>query len=645
MSSFRSTLAALWFRLASLAILAILFAYAVFLSKNRIQGWTFYLSTSEVLFEVLVRLVFAALVAMALAAVLTAFLAPFLLFFRHSREQIIGWITKIAVVAVIFLDSRYALTMLLKGSGRGVRFIATAFTAHFLFFAVALVLPSLRRRLLSSLDDFLGDKMARRMALGVVITAVAVVVVEFVAGRFGPTVKAAQVAQRPKSNIVLISFDALSAEEMSLYGYKRPTTPNIDAFAKKATVFSNFYAGSTFTTPCIGVMLTGAYPSENGVYGLAGQVPRSHADKSLPEVMRSAGYATGGFLTNPWAYYLSKSLVGGFEVLPEPVFHPGGMRYLWALTKPLHQDSGMGSRIAEYFDLEGQWDSWQGHEESPSFRMRPSATFAEARQVLNQLPDGFFLWVHVIAPHHPYLPDPADQGLLIPETEVQSFKEEPWPLWKPHYDLDLQPKVDRRRLAYDEFIMSTDRAFGDFVSDLEKSGRLHNTTVIVSADHGESFEGGVYQHQTPHLTRPVIHIPLIVKTPGQQSARTVTYPGDQTALAPTILDLAGQKKPEWMQGESLAPWLNSETKPQGPGLAFTQYLEKNSVFRPLHHGTLGVIDDQYEYVFYLDTGKGELRPLKEAQAWNVDRSAEEPARTKALHAALHARFPAIVPAR
>jgi arylsulfatase A-like enzyme len=61
--------------------------------------------------------------------------------------------------------------------------------------------------------------------------------------------------------------------------------------------------------------------------------------------------------------------------------------------------------------------------------------------------------------------------------------------------------------------MSTDRAFGDFVSDLEKSGRLHNTTVIVSADHGESFEGGVYQHQTPHLTRPVIHIPLIVKTP------------------------------------------------------------------------------------------------------------------------------------
>jgi len=56
-------------------------------------------------------------------------------------------------------------------------------------------------------------------------------------------------------------------------------------------------------------------------------------------------------------------------------------------------------------------------------------------------------------------------------------------------------------------------------------------------------------------------------------------------------------------------------------------------------------DDRYEYVFYLDTEKGELRPLNEAQAWNVDRSAEEPARAEALRAALHARFPEIVPAK
>ena len=104
--------------------------------------------------------------------------------------------------------------------------------------------------------------------------------------------------------------------------------------------------------------------------------------------------------------------------------------------------------------------------------------------------------------------------------------------------------MDRHRLAYDEYILSTDRAFGSFIAELDKSGRLRDTTVVVSADHGESFEGGIYQHQTSYLTRPVIHIPLIIKTPGQQTGRTVALTADQTSLAPTILDIAGQPKPD-----------------------------------------------------------------------------------------------------
>ena len=99
-------------------------------------------------------------------------------------------------------------------------------------------------------------------------------------------------------------------------------------------------------------------------------------------------------------------------------------------------------------------------------------------------------------------------------------------------------------------MLSSDRAFGEFMSDLENSGKMSNTTVVVSADHGESFEGGVYQHQTPYLTRPVIHIPLIIRTPGQRDGRTVAVTADQTSLAPTILDLAGQPRRDWMRGQS-----------------------------------------------------------------------------------------------
>jgi hypothetical protein len=90
------------------------------------------------------------------------------------------------------------------------------------------------------------------------------------------------------------------------------------------------------------------------------------------------------------------------------------------------------------------------------------------------------------------------------------------------------------------------------------------------------------------------------------------------------------------------PWLNPDGQGEGEGLAFTQYFERNSVFKPLHHGSLGVIDGQYQYVYYLDTQKGELRPLNEAQVWNLDRSSENPARAVALRSALHTRFPDLV---
>jgi len=91
---------------------------------------------------------------------------------------------------------------------------------------------------------------------------------------------------RPKSNILLITFDALTAEDMSAFGYKLPTTPNIDAFAAEASVFTNFYSASTFTTPCIATMLTGLYPSQTHVHQLQGRL--NDAEKSLPHILRAA---------------------------------------------------------------------------------------------------------------------------------------------------------------------------------------------------------------------------------------------------------------------------------------------------------------------------------------------------------------------
>jgi arylsulfatase A-like enzyme len=640
-SGFRSAIASLWFRLISLGIVGLVFAEALLLAPGKVQGWSYYLTAAEVVFEVAVRLIFAALAGIALGSFCTAVVAPFLWHFSSSRERVAEWATRVAVVLVVFLDSRLALTTLIKWSNRGVRFTSALLVAHFVVFAIALCIPRARKEVVTSLDGFLGKKMTRRAAIATVGGAAALAATEFALGTRARTVKAALVPQRPKSNFLLITFDALSSEDMSLYGYGLPTTPNIDAFAGKGTVFTNFYSASTFTTPCVATMLTGTYPSESHVYHLPSRVRAENAEKTLPHAMRAGGYATGAFLSNPYAYNSVDNLDNEYDFLPEPTFQQGGLHHLWNAARPLHQDSGIGSRVDEYLDLETLWNSLGVVPHSHSMRFRAVASFEQAREILAKSPAGFSLWVHVMAPHYPYLPDAADRGRFLPYDEQRTFEEETGTRWRPHYEPDQQGQVNRRRLLYDEFIMSADRAFGAFMSELENGGKLRDTTVMVSADHGESFEGGVYQHQSAYQTRPVIHVPLIIRTPGQQESRRVAFTADQTALAPTILELAGQPKPEWMRGESLVKWLNRDGQGEGEGLAFTQFLERNSTFKPLRHGTVGVIDgrSQHQYVLDLETQKGSLRPLKEAHIWNLDRTAENPALAEALREAIYSRFP------
>ena len=387
-------------------------------------------------------------------------------------------------------------------------------------------------------------------------------------------------------------------------------------------------------------MLTGMYPSESKVYQLEAYLRATNSGGSLPKSMRDGGYATGAFFSNPYAYYLGQHLENDFDLLPEPTFQNGGLQYLWDATTPLHQNSGFGNRIDEYVDLIGLWNPLWRLPGNLHERFRAAASFQNAREMLAKLSDGFFLWIHVMTPHGPYLPDSEERGRFLSASEQQVFEGEGKRNWKPHYPADQQSQVDHWRLRYDEFILTADRAFGAFMSEVEATGKLHDTTIIVSADHGESFEGGIFQHGSAYLTRPVIHVPLIIRTPGQQDSRTVSF---------TRTDIARSHHPRtrwsvqtaWMHGQSLVEWLNRNGQGEGEGMAFCQYFEKNSVFKPLHHGTVGVIDgkSQYQYVWDIDAQKGLLKPLNDAQIWNLDRSAENPALAEQLHAAIIARFP------
>src|SRR4051794_16527985 len=99
--NFLRTFTSLWFRLITLGIAGLAFAAILSIAQGEAQGWTYYLTSIEVAFEVLVRLVFAALAGIVAGTICTAVIAPFLWHFHSARERIVEWTTRIAVILVL----------------------------------------------------------------------------------------------------------------------------------------------------------------------------------------------------------------------------------------------------------------------------------------------------------------------------------------------------------------------------------------------------------------------------------------------------------------------------------------------------------------------------------------------------------------
>ena len=275
---------------------------------------------------------------------------------------------------------------------------------------------------MTSLDGFLGEKMTRRTAIATVVGTAALVATEFALSKTSPAVKAALAPQRPKSNILLITFDALSAEDMSLYGYRLPTTPNIDAFARKSTVFTNFYSASTFTTSCVATMLTGALslgkPCLSDEAGCAAQMP----GKLYRTQCADAGYATGAFVSNSAAYYLAESLENGYDFLPEPTYPAGWAAAFVGSDHAAAPEFGNWKPRRRIPRSDGRYGIlWRGCPTISTSGIGRSRVSNTGRKYSPNCPMDFFLWVHVMTPHGPYLPGAAERGRFIPANELRDL--------------------------------------------------------------------------------------------------------------------------------------------------------------------------------------------------------------------------------
>ena len=105
----------------------------------------------------------------------------------------------------------------------------------------------------------------------------------------------------PPRNIVLISVDTLAAEHLSAYGYDKLTSPHLDDFASRASLYRNAYATAPWTLPTHASLFTGKYPFEHGARTFRQPATRSPLSKNhltLAEALRDLGFRTAAFAAN-----------------------------------------------------------------------------------------------------------------------------------------------------------------------------------------------------------------------------------------------------------------------------------------------------------------------------------------------------------
>jgi len=186
-----------------------------------------------------------------------------------------------------------------------------------------------------------------------------------------------------KASVLLVTLDTTRADRMGFLGSDRGLTPNLDALARGASVFSRAYAQVPLTTPSHATILTGTYPQFNHVNYLGDTLGKGLP--FLPEIFHKNGYKTAAFV--------------GALVLDPTKLAPGFDRGFD------HYDAGFHRRRP-------------GEDNYYSLERRGEEVVSRAVAWLNKHPTGpFFLWVHLYDPHDPYTP---------PEPYQTRYKAEPY---------------------------------------------------------------------------------------------------------------------------------------------------------------------------------------------------------------------------
>ncbi len=436
-------------------------------------------------------------------------------------------------------------------------------------------------------------------------------------------------------NVILLSIDTLTAEDMSLYGYHLPTVPKLEAFAQESYVFDNFFSSSNWTKPSVASFISGQHPITHGVNQLDSYFLQDDQEKNLGQTLKDYGYQTVAIVANGFAHPLDMQISASFSAVTErpipsdvrgPIVHE---LLPWLSNFRIHAwvNDLLEPILSPFQAIRESLD----HENS---LWPPELVFDRAYPFLTNPKPPKFIWAHINPPHAPYLPAAPFKHQFGTFKAFETEKD--FEGYGNRYSLKQQTEVDRQRLRYDEFILDTDTRVGGFLEKLKAMGRFDDSIIIITSDHGESFTKGRLRHSGLHLHQPLIHIPLLVHLPHQKEGKRIPFYAGQVDLLPTVLDILDLPIPNWAEGESLKAAM-LEGKPTSLP-KFSMYLEPDSRFVSPSRGTIAVMQDGWKLVCYLASGKDELYHLASDPSETADLASSNPAQVKKMRDLINTRF-------
>ena len=378
--------------------------------------------------------------------------------------------------------------------------------------------------------------------------------------------------QRP--NVLFIAIDDLRNDLGSL-GVAHAKTPQLDAFAKTARVFSQHYVQVPTCGASRCALMRGRYPTvaaqvdNNGIK----QTQNEWATQSLPIVFRQNGYRTFalGKITHYPGNLTGKEWAEGLEEFPgawERAWIPDGP---WKTPEAImHGYSNGGARKP---GKSPPWESYDG----PDDAFPDAWVAAEAVKTLKELAtqkQPWFFGVGFFKPHLPFAAPKKWHDLHttgIPDLTPLASAKPNWPSgwhnsseFRRNYghDLGRNPDTDAEysrmmRRAYAASTSYMDEQVGKVIAALRELGMEKDTIVVVWSDHG--FLLGEHAIWGKHcLYERALRSPLMIRhpgleSPGQTSAATV----ETVDVFPTLTDLCGLPSPNGLDGRSLRSQLSN----------------------------------------------------------------------------------------